>query len=449
MNRLIKSGLMFGNLIHIGSPALVERYNRALKHLTGKTTKLTDFYIDISGYSPEVGHELGDPLYLNHAGVNRQFILLTTQQKTAPLLDAKFSTSRSILRQFIENNEPALFALTARDAVAGELVNSVYDMATPARLFDIRRVTIEADTTGGAIKQAAKLDAKVDEFLNKEDAWFDDVLIAEMISLAGETGDIVRNPVTLKEMSFEQRNFWADHFGGVYLFQEMDHPALITGGDKDAFENLPVKYVFDLEDRNRIAKFFDYNDLVEPVVKARGIDAGAILRQKMDFILVDALADSGTTLKGRTRADMRRLARQNADKLPEEFHALAALVNWAENGGPWPSITSDHPAYFYTLRAADHPDADLINMVLSALGPKDIRQLFICHKPLFYRTYAGWTDTKKEYVVEFLLNEYQVDKLGTRAALFGRDAPMEETRPQRPGRDERASRVGPWGPVRR
>ena len=449
MNRLIKSGLMFGNLIHVGSPALVERYNRALKHLTGKTTALTDFYVDISGYSPEVGHELGDPLYLNHAGVNRQFILLTTQQKTAPLLDAKFSTSRSILRQFIEDNESALFALTARDAVAGELVNSVYDMSTPARLFDIRRVTIEADTTGGAIKQAAKLDAKVNEFLNREDAWFDDVLIAEMIGLAGETGDIVRNPVTLKEMSFEQRNFWADHFGGVYLFQEMDHPAMITGGDKDAFENLPVKYVFDLEDRNRIAKFFDYNDLVEPVVKARGIDAGAILRQKMDFILVDALADSGTTLKGRTRTDMRRLARQNADKLPEEFHALAALVNWAENGGAWPSITSDHPAYFYTLRAADHPDADLINMALSALGPKDIRQLFICHKPLFYRTYAGWSDTKKEYVVEFLLNEYQVDKLGTRAALFGREAPMEETRPQRPGRDEHVSRVGPWGPVRR
>ncbi|MGR3406076.1 DUF6638 family protein, partial [Roseovarius indicus] len=139
MKRLITSGLMFGNLIHVDSPALVERYNRALKHLTGKETGLTDFYIDISGYSPEVGDELDDPLYLNHAGVNRQFILLTTAQKTAPLLDAKFSTSRGILRQFIEENEPALFALTARDAVAGELVNSVFDMSDPKRLFDIRR----------------------------------------------------------------------------------------------------------------------------------------------------------------------------------------------------------------------------------------------------------------------------------------------------------------------
>jgi hypothetical protein len=123
MKRLIEKGLMFGNLIPVVSPILVERYNRALKRLTGKQTELTDFHIDISGYSPEIGDELGDDLYLNHMGVNRQFILLTTEQKTAPLLNAKFSTSRGILRQFIEANEAQLFALTARDGVAGELVN--------------------------------------------------------------------------------------------------------------------------------------------------------------------------------------------------------------------------------------------------------------------------------------------------------------------------------------
>ncbi|MEQ9476809.1 DUF6638 family protein, partial [Marinovum algicola] len=87
MNRLIQSGLMFGNLIRVDSPALIDRYNRALQHLTGQQTALTEFHIDISGFSPEIGDELGDPLYLTHHGVNRQFILLTTEQKTAPLLD--------------------------------------------------------------------------------------------------------------------------------------------------------------------------------------------------------------------------------------------------------------------------------------------------------------------------------------------------------------------------
>ena len=104
MNRLITRGLMFGNLIEVSSPQLVARYNRALKALTGKETALTDFHIDLSGYSPEIGDEFGDLYYLNPAGANRQFILLTTAQKEAPLLNIRFSTSRGILTQFIEAN---------------------------------------------------------------------------------------------------------------------------------------------------------------------------------------------------------------------------------------------------------------------------------------------------------------------------------------------------------
>ena len=205
MQRLIRHGLMFGNLFHVSSPALVERYNRALVHLTGKTTALADFHIDISGYSPEVGDELGDHAYLNHQGVNRQFILLSMEQRRAPLLNMKFSTSRAILQDFIAQNEVPLFALTAKDAIAGELVNSVYDVSTPARLFDIRRVEIEADTTAGTVKDAEKLARMVERFKTEPDGWFDDVLIAPMIELAGKTGDVVRNPVRLKQMGFDQR----------------------------------------------------------------------------------------------------------------------------------------------------------------------------------------------------------------------------------------------------
>tara|TARA_R110002094_G_scaffold173280_1_gene154625 strand:+ start:1320 stop:2675 length:1356 start_codon:yes stop_codon:yes gene_type:complete len=449
MKRLIKHGLMFGNLFHVDSPALVDRYNRALHHLTGKRTEQTDFHVDISGYSPEIGDELNDHLYLNHAGVNRQFILLSMDQRTAPLLNSKFSTSRGILQQFFAENEAQLFALTARDAVAGELVNSVYDVSTPKRLFDIRRIKVEADTTAGTVRDAAKLGDMVDRFKTEPDGWFDDVLIADMITLAGKTGDVVRNPVKLKQMSFDQRNFWTAHFGGLYLFQDVEHPALIAPSGKDGLGDLPIKYVFDANNRNQIAKFFEFNGLTETIIEARGINAAAILRQKMDFILVDAVADQGVDLTGTSRADMRRLARTHGDKLPEEFHTLAALVNWAENGGAWPRISSDHPAYFYTLRASDTKDAALVNMLLAELAPKDARQMFICHKELFYRTYANWPDNKRAYVADFLVAEYQVDKAGARKALFGHDAPLEEPKPAKPDPvSDMIARVGPWGAVK-
>lgn len=450
MKRLISRGLMFGNLIEVASPALIDRYNRALHKLTGRRTQLPDFHVDISGFSPEIADELDDALYLNPNGVNRQFILLTTAQKTAPLLNAKFSMSRGILRRFIEENEAQLFALTSRDAVLGELDNTVFDVDSPARLFDIRKITVRADTPSGHVEQAEELAAKISRFRTEPDAWWDDVLIAEMITLAKQTGDVTRNPVTFKAPSFTQGNFWTAHFGGLYIFRDVEHPAVICAGDKQSLGPLPLKHVFSLEDRSGIARFLELNGLVEPIVRAKGADAAAILKQKMDFILVDVAATLGHDVPSRSRGDLRKLAQSLGSDLPAEFHALNALVRWAEQGGAWPRITSSHPAYFYTLRAAAHPDRDLVNQLLSELSRLDVRQLFICHKELFYALYRGWPDSKKAFVADFLAREYTVDKQGARAALFGSGEPaMEEPAPAPAAQDERIRLVGPWGAVRR
>ncbi len=445
MHRLIEKGLMFGNLIRIDSPVLVERYNRALFHLTGKRTELTEFHIDISGYSPEIGDELGDEMYLNQAGVNRQFILLTNDQRKAPLLNTKFSTSRAILRQFIEENQAQLFALTARDAVAGELVNSVYRADTPARLFDIRKVVVEADTTTGTVKTATDLGRLIDRFKTEEDAWWDDVLIAEMIGMAKKTGDVTRNPVTLNQMEFAQSNFWTAHFGGLYLFRSLKEPVVISAHQDRDLGDVPARKL-DFSNRSAIAKLMTKNGLAESLVKARGIDAAAILHQKMDFIVAEVASRLGENLTGASRRDLRSLGRKYAAELPEEWQALQALARWAEDGGPWPKIDSEHPAFFYTLRASAGKDTDLVNMLLADLSPLDIRQLFICHKEAFYAAYATWSDEKRDYVADFLAREYAVDKAGTRARLFGHEDAMEEPAPQKP---DIIDLVGPWGAVRR
>jgi hypothetical protein len=311
-------------------------------------------------------------------------------------------------------------------------------------LLNLRKIEIEADTAGGTLRMAEQLAGMVEQFKTAEDAWFDDVLIARMIETAKETGDVTRNPVHLRHTVFEQRNFWTAHFGGLYLFPDVDHPAAICMGEKP--DDLKIKYTFDPSQRNQIAKFLDYNDLVEPIVKARGVDAAAILQQKMDFLTVAAAADADVDLMGLDRRDMRRWARNHSDRLPEAYHGLAQLLRWATDGGPWPRITSDHPAYFYTLRAADTPYRDLVNMLLSELAPLDPRQMFICHKELFYKTYATWPEAKKAYVAEFLAREYQVDKSGARAALFGHEPDMSgEDRVS----DTIIARVGPWGAVGR
>ena len=449
MKRLIEKGLMFGNLIRVDSPALIERYNRALESLTGKRTQLTDFHIDISGYSPELGDELGDHLYLNPNGVNRQFIILTTEQVKAPLLNARFSTSRGILRQFIAENEAKLFALTAHDAVAGELDNSVFAVDTPAKLFDIRKITVTADTTQSHVANARALAEKIERFQKEDGAWYDDVLIAEMITLAQKTGDVTRNPIDLARPTYSQANFWTAHFGGLYIFRDVEHPAAISVRPKQELGPLPIANSFDFSEPNGIATFLELNGLVEPVIKARGVDGAAILRQKMDFILVDAATTAGVAPADMEPRSLRRLAQSMGPRLPDAFKGLAALVRWAEGNGKWPRIDSAHPSYFYTLRArADHPDRDLINQLLAELAPLDIRQLFICHKQAFYAAYGGWPEEKKAYVAEFLHRDYMANKAGAREALFG-GAETAEKSPKPAPVESMIDLVGPWGAVRR
>ena len=196
------------------------------------------------------------------------------------------------------------------------------------------------------------------------------------------------------------------------------------------------------------------NQLVEPIVQARGMDAAAVLRQKMDFILVDAADALNLDLGQATRADLRKIAQRLGSALPPEFLGLAALLRWVEGGGDWPRISSEHPAYFYTLRARPHADRDLVNMLLAELAPLDVRQLFITHKELFYRLYATWSDRKRSYVADFLAREYQVDKAGARAALFGPEPGMEDSvhadpRPAPQPARSLVDLVGPWGAVRK
>jgi len=449
MKRLIEMGLMFGGLIEISSPALVERYNRALKHLTGKVTTLGSFHIDLSGFSPEVGDELNDDHYLNPNGCNRQFILLSTEQAKAPLLNVTFSTDWGVLTQFIAANEPQLFALTAKDAVAGELMDSVFEVSTPDKLLDFRKVTVEADTVGAALADAAKLEGLIGRFRTEPYGWRDEALIAGMIALARNTGDVTRMPVALGKPSFEQPDFWTAHFGGVYVFRSVKAPAVITLAPHATIGDLPVPTQLDLSDRNQIAHFLEVNGLAEPIVTAKGADAAAILQQKMDFVLVDAAVTLGLEVgkdPAATRRDLRAVAQRLGPALPDEFTGLAGLLRWVQQSGDWPKLTSQHPAYFYALRAKPGPLRDLVNMFLCELSVLDVRQMFICHKELFYRTYRTWSEPKRAYVAEFLAREYMVDRAGARAALFGPEPGMDAGPSPT---EQRVAEVGPWGAVRR
>ncbi|WP_031247655.1 DUF6638 family protein [Mesorhizobium sp. LNHC229A00] len=72
--------LIYGRLLTVDEPHLIQRYNKALTAFGLKPTKLKSFQIDRTGFSPDVAEECGDHDYLDPNEVNRRFIILTPSQ---------------------------------------------------------------------------------------------------------------------------------------------------------------------------------------------------------------------------------------------------------------------------------------------------------------------------------------------------------------------------------
>jgi hypothetical protein len=446
VQRLIDNKLIYGSLLEVDSPTLRARYNRALEILCGRQSALQSFRIDQAGFSPEIAEELGDPEYLNPHGCNRRFILLTLEQAGLPELGATFSTSRSILSRFCADNREALFALTARDAVYGELEDSVYRIDALEDLLAIKRIRVEVNTTRKLVTKARELAERIAAFAADDDAWSDETLLAEIIELAEATGDIRHQPVIPTRLDYQQGNFFTSHFGGLYVFLGAGTPTLVCQDAKLAkrgkkkTKTAPGRVA--LADGPGLADFLAREGLAEKLTEAAGVNARRLLKRKLDFMVVDQVArsDPRVALERAGPEDMKRYVYQHLDQLPPAFHQVAAVVKALEQGTAPPEFEPGEPGYFYLLRAAGHDDRDLVNHLLAQLTPLDLRQLFICNKALFYELYADWPEAKRAYVAHYLSRHYLGNRKGVREALFGPDP----AHPKRTGR--RRSRIPDSGP---
>ena len=308
----------------------------------------------------------------------------------------------------------------------GELVNSVYRIDSVADLLTIRTIRVEANTPRGLVSDAEELKVRVEGFLQSDSDWWDEAVLDEMVELAERVGDVTRHPLTPTDTAYRKGNFFTSHLGGLYVFRDTAAPALIyCDPDFDPADS-PIPAI-SIADSAAVAAFLLDNNLVESLSDARGLDERSLLRQRLDFILVDFLAstDAPGDLEKLTRDDLRVAVHRHLDALPEEFHQIAATLRLVDQKDEWVSLEPEQSAYFYHLRASSHVDRDLVNHLLAHLTPLDVRQLFICNKDRFYLNYREWGDAKRTYVAEFLAKEYAIDKRGVRESLYGPEPGMD------------------------
>jgi hypothetical protein len=257
MDLLRDNELIYGRLLPVEEPHLIERYNKALKAFGLKATKLKKFEIDRTGFSPQVGEELGDMSYLDPNQVNRRFIILTPQQIDLPVVHTAFSNTSLLVYEFMSRNARAIDALTIKDVIYGEIEDSVSKVDDIEDLLSINQVEFRVLSAEDVVGKASELGRLVDKLKQEPAAWRDDAMLNRMVELAQVTGDIRENALVPDQVIFRHNAYWTSHFGGLYVFIDPDVTTVICDPTAPGFRRSrpwQVSYL-SIRDHERVFRF--------------------------------------------------------------------------------------------------------------------------------------------------------------------------------------------------
>ncbi|MCB1508870.1 MAG: hypothetical protein KDI98_09045 [Hyphomicrobiaceae bacterium] len=413
MERLIRAGLRYGGLLHIDDPHLIGRYNRALEAFGLRPTMLPDFYIDASGYSVEVGLELGDEAYLDPLGVNRRFIILSPDQYDLPLLRTSFSADGQIWRAFFKENRPVIQAATLRDALYGEIENLVFDVRDPGDVLAIRTVSFNVRTPSGLIERAAELERQIARFRTEPMVWRNEALMQTIVAGAREVGDVRRNGFALAKTDFAwPRSFWTAHFGGAYVFATDSGPVLV--GDPDVLKPVPPgASVVAVHETPVLFSLLGDNALMAPFDGSWLIDSG-ILAHRLRLLVAELLARGGSEFDlsllkddaGLSRAITGNMARLGAD---QRFRAISEMRALLASGGNAEGFEQHLPAeqrFMFRRALPDIEGAGDVNRLIVEHLPFDTLSTFILDKRRFYEIYDSFDDRLRAFTVDYITQHY-------------------------------------------
>ncbi len=425
MDLLYENELIYGRLLTVDQSHLIERYNRALMAFGFKATKLKTFEIDRTGFSPEIAAELKDASYLDPNGVNRRFIILTPDQATLPVVHTQFSNTSQLMYEFFNSNARAINALTIKDVIYGEIEDSVSVVNDIEDLLSINQVEFRVLSAENVMGQAAELRLLVDRLQNEPNTWRDNDVLNRMVELAKVTGDIRENSLVPDKVVFRHKAFWTSHFGGIYIFVDDNTTTVIGDPAAPGFRRSrpwQVNYI-SIKDADQVFQFLSSTGRIE-LPRASWVEQSGYLENRGEMIIRHLI---------QTLEPERNLTGIDRIWLQTWIHANASLIN---HDGTWPFLNAvkreiaqtgqinlseiDPVRRFLVVRALPrHPDAWLVNQLISDFVPWDFLSRYVFNKQGFYADYTKWSPTYQEHVVDILKTTYLKDKEGLRKRLYG------------------------------
>jgi hypothetical protein len=425
MDLLRDNDLIYGRLLAVEEPHLIGRYNKALTAFGLPNTKLERIEIDRTGFSPQVAEEIGDYHYLDPNEINRRFIILTPAQVELPVVHTAFSNTSQLMFEFMTKNARAIDAATLRDVIYGEIEDSVSKVEDIEDLLSINQVEFRVLSAEDVLGKAAELGKLVDRLKQEPDAWRDDALLNRMVELARATGDIRENALVPDQVIFRHNAYWTSHFGGLYVFIDPGMITVISDPTAPGFRRSrpwQVAYL-SLQDRVRVFDFLASTGRVE-LPRASWIEQSGYLDHRADMVMEDLIrqSDPRRDFSGLDKVWLQTWAHANADRIASDgtFPFINAARREIAQLGQLPVQEIAPRHRFLVVRARpDHPDAWLVNRLISDFVPSDYVSKYVFNKQGFYRDYQEYPVAFRSHVVATLKKTYLSDKAGFRKRLYG------------------------------
>ncbi|RWX58799.1 DUF6638 family protein, partial [Mesorhizobium sp. M2A.F.Ca.ET.039.01.1.1] len=285
--------LIYGRLLAVDEPHLIQRYNKALVAFGLEPTRLKSFQIDRTGFSPEIAEECGDFDYLDPNEVNRRFIILTPSQIDLPVVHTAFSNTSQLMFEFMSKNRRAIDALTIKDVIYGEIEDSVPKVNDIEDLLSINQVEFKVLSAEDVLGKAAELGKLVDRLKQEPDAWRDNAMLQRMVDLAKICGDIRENALVPDQVIFRHNAYWTSHFGGLYVFVDPDMTTVICDPAAPGFRRSrpwQVSYL-SINDADKVFRFLAATGRLD-LPRASWIEASGYLEHRAEMVVRALIRDA-------------------------------------------------------------------------------------------------------------------------------------------------------------
>ena len=386
MNKLKQANLYRSELIPI-SGKLVERYNKCLKTLGFTETKLTSFYIDGIGWSPEVAEEMENMHYLNHGDANPNGIIISPLQKGKPVYLPFHSFDKEMMQHVFRTHGQKINDITRDSAICIDFDQNIDVFYEPLDQLKL-----------------------VDKF-KTDNNFIDEAIHQQLLDSAKTYGDLRERDLSLHPLHFSTDSFYTRAFGGVYLLRDFIK-SIIVFEDLEAYkeaikDTIHDVLIYHIAQPELVEKLKDHIIIecdLEHIVKTPNYE------RIKKYVLAQFLKDTAHPIKDILNDSVLFKSYLNKIDIKERKQVMSVelYLEKLERSNAYKIEDIVDQSFYFALHqphsslSSNH--RDLIHKLLINIAPKDVLFLYWYDKEQFYKNYETWDDSFKDWVIERIRN---------------------------------------------